>query len=246
MKGKWAALGKSLLWCLIMLLFPIVSGTLSAVLSLGTVETLFLQGFFMLLAAVPPIAFVLRGAWRWKDIGLAGFDAERCKKVLYFLPLLVIYVPAAMKGFAVKSPGYILGNLFLYLSVGISEEVYFRGIVPNYLKKEFTARGTVLLSTLIFGIGHIAAALSGMDLFETVLTVLNAFIFGWLAMEMTMIASNIIPAVLVHFLFDFETKVVAMSGRDLLAAECLRGTLMLILAVWLTIFVHRQREKGSL
>lgn len=245
MKGREAAVGKSLLWCFTMLLFPVVSGTLSAVLSLDAIETLFLQGLFMLIAMIPPIAFVLRGTWRWRDIGFARFDAERCKKVLYFFPLLVIYVPAAVKGFTVKSPGYVLGNLFLYLSVGISEEIYFRGIVPSYLKKEFTAREVVLLSTLVFGIGHIAAALSGMDPFEIVLTVLNALIFGWLAMEMTMISSNIIPAILVHFLFDFETKVAAMGGRELLAAEGLRGSLMLILAVWLAVFTHGQRKRES-
>lgn len=243
MKGMGAAVGKSLLWCFIMLLFPIASGTLSAVLSFDAIETLLLQGLFMLMAMIPPVAFVLRGTWHWRDIGFARFNAEHCKKVLYFFPLLVIYVPAAVKGFTVKSPGYVLGNLFLYLSVGISEEVYFRGIVPNYLKKEFTAGGVVLLSTLIFGVGHIAAALSGMDTFEIVLTVLNALIFGWLTMEMTMISSNIVPAIFVHFLFDFETKVAAMSGRELLTVECLRGMFMLILAVWLTVFTNRRRKK---
>uniref|UniRef100_UPI0040572983 CPBP family glutamic-type intramembrane protease n=1 Tax=Agathobacter sp. TaxID=2021311 RepID=UPI0040572983 len=55
-------------------------------------------------------------------------------------------------------------------------EVYFRGIIPRYLKEEFSTSGLVIVSTFIFGIGHIATAFIGSNLFEIVLTVLNAFI----------------------------------------------------------------------
>lgn len=244
MKSKGLAVGKALLWCLVMLLFPTLSGTLSVVLSLTAVETLFLQGAFMLLALIPPAAFVLRGRWRWEDIGFAPFHFEGCKQALYFLPILVIFVPAALEGFHAASTGYVLGNLFLYLSVGLSEELFFRGIIPSYLKKVFPARAAVPLSALMFGLGHIAAALAGLNALEIALTVLNALIFGWLAMEMTLISSNIIPAALVHFLFDFETKIAVMDGETLLAAEGFRGALMAAAAVWLTIV--RYRQEGSL
>lgn len=245
MKSKGLAVGKALLWCLVMLLFPTLSGTLSVVLSLTAVETLFLQGAFMLLALIPPAAFVLRGRWRWEDIGFAPFNFEGCKQALYFLPILVIFVPVALKGFHAGPLGYVLGNLFLYLWVGVSEELYFRGVIPQYLKKEFSARAVVLLSTLIFGVGHIAAALAGMNAFEIALTVFNALIFGWLAMEMTLISSNIIPTILLHFFFDFETKIVAMGGESLLAAEGFRGMLMFAAAGWLTMIRYRQAQTAG-
>lgn len=60
-------------------------------------------------------------------------------------------------------------------------------------------------------------------------------------MEMTIISSCIVPAILVHFLFDFETKVIVMSGSELLVAECIRGAIMFILAVWLAVVIYRQR-----
>ena len=59
MKNKALAVGKSLLWCFVILLFPVASGTLSVILSLDSVGTLFLQGAFMLAALVPPAVFVL-------------------------------------------------------------------------------------------------------------------------------------------------------------------------------------------
>ena len=243
MKYKVLAICKSLLWCFVVLLFPIASGTISEILALDTVTTLFLQGTFMALALIPPAIFVFCGKWQWREVGFASFDFKGCKKVLYFIPLLVIFVPVAIKGFYVKSIGYVLGSLFLYLFVGISEEVYFRGIIPRYLKEEFSTAGIVLWSTLIFGIGHIATVLAGGNAFEIALTVLNAFIFGWLAMEMTIISSSIIPAFLVHFLFDFETKIVVMNGKELLIAEFVRGIMMFIVASWFAIVIYKQRNR---
>ena len=169
MKLKASAIGQSLLWCLVILLFPVASGTLSVVLALDPVGTLFLQGAFMLASLIPPVVLVLSGRWRWREIGLAAFDVEGCKRALYFLPVFMIFVPAAVRGFYIGSTGYVLGNLFLYLFVGISEELYFRGIIPQYLKKEFSTRATVLLSTLIFGIGHMAAAFTGINPFGMML-----------------------------------------------------------------------------
>ena len=100
----------------------------------------------------------------------------------------------------------------------------------------------MLWSTVIFGIGHVATAFTGSNILEIILTVLNAFIFGWLAIEMTIISSNIIPAFLLHFIFDFETKIVVMSGKELLIAEIIRGILMVILASWFAAVIYKQKN----
>lgn len=242
MKKKLLAVCKSLLWCVIILLFPVLSGILSAVLSLDTVKTLFLQGIFMAASLVIPAAFLFSGKWSWREIGFAPFNFHGCQMALYFVPLLAIFVPAAVQGFHIRSAGYVFGNLFLYLFVGISEEVYFRGMIPNCLKAGFSTKGIVQASATIFAIGHIAAAFSGSGAFEIALSVWNALLFGWMAMEMTLLAANILPAILIHFLFDFETKLVVMSGRDLLIAECVRGTLMFVSAVWLAAVLLRRRD----
>ena len=84
MKYKVLAICKSLLWCFVVLLFPIASGTISVILALDTVTTLFLQGTFMALALIPPTIFVFCGKWQWREIGFASFYFKGCKKVLYF------------------------------------------------------------------------------------------------------------------------------------------------------------------
>ena len=240
MKNKILVIFKSILWCLVILLFPIISGALSVIFSLDTVITLFLQGTFMVLALIPPAIFVLSGKWHWSEIGFKKMNVRSCKRGFYFIPLLVIFIPVAVKGFYVKSIGYVFGSLFLYLFVGISEEIYFRGIIPRYLKEEFSTKGILIVSTFIFAIGHIATAFTANNVFEIALTVLNALIFGWLAMEITIVSSNIIPAILLHFLFDFETKIAVMNGRELLMAESVRGTLMFIIACWLSSVIYKK------
>lgn len=187
-----------------------------------------------------PAIFVLSGKWHWSEIGFKKMNVRSCKRGFYFIPLLVIFIPVAVKGFYVKSIGYVFGSLFLYLFVGISEEIYFRGIIPRYLKEEFSTKGILIVSTFIFAIGHIATAFTANNVFEIALTVLNALIFGWLAMEITIVSSNIIPAILLHFLFDFETKIAVMNGRELLMAESVRGTLMFIIACWLSSVIYKK------
>lgn len=241
-KRKAHALSRSLLWCICILSFPILSGTLSAVLSLGTVETLFLQGISMLLSLTIPLIFILSKKWSWEEIGAAPIDTDGCKRALYLLPLLTIFIPVAVKGLHIRSTAYLLGSLFLYLTVGVAEEIYFRGIIPRYLSEAFSLRGTIVLSIIIFGIGHIAAAFTASSVSEVCLTVLNASIFGWLAIEMAVICNNITPCILFHAMFDFETKIVAMNGAELAAAEYIRGAIMVIAAAWLTVIRVRSEH----
>lgn len=241
-KKRAAVLCRSVLWGICILLFPVFSGVLSALLALKTVETLFVQGIFMLLSLVIPLILVTAKKWRWSEIGFAKFDGNGCRKALYFLPLSAVLIPVAVRGFYAQSAAYVLGNLFLYLSVGIAEEVYFRGIIPKYLNRAFSNKGVIILSAVIFGVGHVASAFTAGSGSEVFLTVLNAFVFGWLAIEMALLCKNITPGILLHFMFDFETKIVVMSGNELLAAECIRGAVMVIAAVWLGIVLAKLKK----
>lgn len=231
------AIWRGILWTLLILLFPVGSGVLSAVLALSTRQTLLVQSAAMLLALVPPLALVLTGKWQRQDLGFRHFRGIG----LWILPVLAIFIPPAVKGFAWRENAW--GMLLLYGAVGLSEEVYFRGIIPGILKKAFSRRCTLWLSAGLFALGHAAGALSGMGLAETILTIFNALIFGVLALEMTALSGNIIPAVLVHFFFDFETKICRLDGPWLLTAEVVRGIVMVLAAVCLYFAVKKSPEQ---
>ncbi len=249
MKNKAGALARAVLWGLTAVAFPVLSGVAAAVMSLGAEATQFLQAAFIAASLLPPLLLVKSGRLSLKGAGVDRFDREGIKRAKHFVPLIAVLVPAAVTGFYIKSASYLIGSLLLYMSVGISEEVYYRGIVPNALEKAFSKKGVAALSTLVFGLFHAATALNGGGAADTALTVFNALIFGLLAFEIKELSGNIaIPAAL-HFLFDFETKIIPMSGTGLMLAECVRGFIMCALAVWLAFAIKNRgrarREKNT-
>ena len=203
--------------------------------------TFYVQGFAMVLSLIIPFIFLLSKKWEKAEIGFSRFDVLNMKKALLFVPVLIIFLPVTVKGLYYKDAGYFFGVLFLYLFVGIAEELYFRGIIPYYLKKEFNTKWIIIISTIIFGLGHLSTAFTGTDGVMVFLTVLNAFIFGFMAIEMTVIGKNITPIIFVHFLFDFETKIIKLNGQELLTAEIIRGTLMVFIVIWLSLVIYKNK-----
>ena len=240
---KFKAILFSLLWCLIILTFPIASGVIASISKLDKISTIILQGSFMLLSLVVPLVFLLTKKWNFKEIGFNKITKEGAKNVLYFLPLLLIFIPCSVQGFHVESIEYFFANLYLYLFVGIAEELYFRGIIPYYLGKAFDIKWIVIISSLIFALGHSVTILTDRNIAMMILTVINALIFGFLTIEMYMLCKNIIPGMFIHFLFDFETKFIRMNGNDLLIAEIIRGTVMTLIAIYFAIVLFRKTNK---
>ena len=241
--NKFKAILFSLLWCLIILAFPIASGVIASISKLDKISTIILQGSFMLLSLVVPLVFLLTKKWNFKEIGFNKITKEGAKNVLYFLPLLLIFIPCSVQGFHVESIEYFFAILYLYLFVGIAEELYFRGIIPYYLGKAFDIKWIVIISSLIFGLGHSATILTDGNIAMMILTVINALIFGFLTIEMYMLCKSIIPGMFIHFLFDFETKFIRMNGNKLLIAEIIRGAVMTLIAIYFAIVLFRKTNK---
>ena len=240
---KFKAIILSILWCVFILFFPIASGVIASIAKLDKITTIILQGSFMLLSLVVPLVFLLTKKWNFKEIGFNKITKEGAKNVLYFLPLLLIFIPCSVQGFRVESIEYFFANLYLYLFVGIAEELYFRGIIPYYLGKAFSTKWIIIISSLIFALGHSVTILSNYDVIMMIFIIINALIFGVMAIEIYMLCKSIIPVMIVHFLFDFETKFILMNGNDLLIAEIIRGTVMTLIAIYFAIVLFRKTNK---
>ena len=230
----------ALLWCIVILAFPVASGVIATIAKLERIPTIILQGSFMLLSSVIPLVFLLTRKWGPKDIGLNKVTKDGAKNVLYFLPLLLLYIPCAVKGFYVESAEYFFAIFFLYLFVGVAEELYFRGIIPHFLGKAFESKWVIAISSLIFGLGHSVTVLTDGDIVMMILTVINALFFGFMAIEMYMLCGSVIPGMIVHFLFDFETKFILMGGNDLFIAEMVRAALMALIAICFAALLHKK------
>ena len=225
------------------IIFPVISGVIVGITKMEGNNILFLQASFMLLPIIVFIILTLLKKINRKDIRLV-VDVNK-KNYLYYLPVALVYVPVLVGGFVWKGSTYFLANLLLYLSVGIAEELYFRGIIPHLLEKEFKKESVILISSLIFGLGHAASAFTNNNPIVVILTILNALIFGFLAICLLYKTKTIVPLMIIHFLFDFETKFIALEGNALSIAEGVRGAIMFIYGIILFILIRRESIKHS-
>ena len=112
-----------------------------------------------------------------------------------------------------------------------------------FLKKQFNQNKIIVISTLIFGLGHVASAFQGQGSLLTILTIINALIFGFLAIILLYHCRSLIPLFIIHFLFDFESKIFILEGAGLAVAEGIKGAIMLIYVIVLFIILKKNKEQ---
>jgi membrane protease YdiL (CAAX protease family) len=107
--------------------------------------------------------------------------------------------------------------MVVYFIVGasIQEEVIFRGLLQSTVARQFpsklsffgvTLSGPAIIVALLFGVIHIAV---------DPITAVGAFVLGLLAGELRARSGSLVPAILVHALFNLFAAITAATGRVL-------------------------------
>lgn len=223
----------SIVWTIVILIFPVVSGVIVVVFKMNQIETFLIQGCFMLLSLTIPAIYMYKRRIHIKEIGLRKMESGTIRKTLLLIPLILCELPLIFTGVNFKGYTYVSTLAFFTLMVGISEEVYFRGIILKLLKDNFPIKQAVVISALIFGIGHIANALSGTSTIYVFLQIINAIVFGMLATEIVVITKSIIPVIVWHFAFDFINHITLATGITEILVIGLQEIIMIIYAYYL-------------
>ncbi len=238
MKSKTICLLKAVGIGIFLLVFPILSGTLVTILALDKVQAMFVQAAFMFIPIVIAAVVVVVKKIDCHDLRLT--INKNPKEYLCLIPTVLVFVPMLIRGCEWKGTAHFFGVLVLYAIVGISEELYYRSIICLVLEKVYARGAVIVISTVIFGLGHAATALTGMGLVMTILTIVNALIFGFMAVNLMYAHGSIFALMLIHFLFDFINKFVVVSGTELIIAECVRGGVMLIYGLVIYFVFNRK------
>lgn len=126
------------------------------------------------------------------------------KKVLFFLPLVLIATRNFWNGYAVNLPArdtvfYILSML----AVGFLEEILFRGFLFKAIEKQ-SVKSAFIVSALTFGLGHIFHLFdgSGMTLVANFCQVLGALGIGFLFQAVFFTTGSLSPCIITHGLYD--------------------------------------------
>lgn len=101
----------------------------------------------------------------------------------------------------------IMADPTAYLLVGLFEEIAFRGLILYALlcawdNKRFGVLKSVLMSSLLFGIGHLATITTGNTLPGAIYQTMSTTISGILYAALVLYGRSIWPAVIGHFLVD--------------------------------------------
>ena len=101
----------------------------------------------------------------------------------------------------------VLADPPAFFLVGLFEEIAFRGLILYALlhswgDKRFGILKSVLVSSLLFSIGHLATVMTGNTLLGAIFQVLSTAISGILYAALVLYGRSIWPAVIGHFLVD--------------------------------------------
>ena len=222
----------SLILSIVMMIFPVVSGAIVVINGTDTLQSYCIQGVFMMLSIAVPILFVWITKIKPAQIGFTGMEKGSVKIVLYFTPII-----AAKIGFLFYGINHdihtVMSLAFFTIAIGLSEELYFRGIILRKLRACFAIKQTVILSSVFFSAVHASQAFLGTGLIMVTLTIINAFIFGIVASEIVMLTKSIIPVIIWHTLYDFINWISLVSGTTELILIIIQSMIMVIYASYL-------------
>lgn len=128
----------------------------------------------------------------------------KSKSMLYYLPLLVLL--SANLWFGVTFNYGLPETIFYILTmfcVGFLEEIIFRGLLFNTMKKD-NIKAAIIVSSITFGIGHIINLIngSGADLLSNILQVIYATSAGFMFVMIYYKSQSLLMCILTHQIFN--------------------------------------------
>ena len=233
----------SIIWTIVILIFPVISGVIATVFKMNQIVIFLIQGCFMLLSISIPVIYVCKKKIDVKEIGVRKAESRSIRKTLLFIPLLLAELPLILVGVDFKGFTYVSVLAFFTLMVGISEELYFRGIILKLLKDNFSVKQTIIISALVFGIGHSASILAGESIVEVLLQIINAIMFGILAAEIVILTKSLFPVIIWHFLFNFVNYISLAISTSEYIANGIQEIIMIIYSVYLWNIVSQENAQ---
>ena len=111
------------------------------------------------------------------------------------------------------------------IAIGIAEEFIFRGWLQNEVMDRFGegkkgALITILISGLLFGLFHLVNALSGQDLFTSLMQVIQTSAIGILFCSVYFASRNIWSLVFLHSFYDFSVLLSEVNSYK----DCINNT----------------------
>lgn len=162
-------------------------------------------------------------------------------QLLWYLPLAALISSNLWFGLRCNLP---LCETLLYIAsmlcVGFVEEVIFRGLLFNAMRKD-SLRSAVIMSSLTFGIGHIVNLFngSGAQLLSNLCQVGYAAAVGFLFVIFFLKTGSLIPCIVTHSAVN-ALSVFANGERITIAQEIFSAIAIAVIAVTYTVYLLKK------
>lgn len=190
----WFAVAWIITYCMVMS----IGDAMSAEVGIGKIVTF-------------PIAFVLSMVlflFLKKNGLLEAYGLCKSKlpasKMLFYIPILVMLTANLWYGIGISvSPVEAICYVLAMLCVGFLEEVIFRGLLFNAMRKD-GVKSAILVSSLTFGMGHIINLFngSGAELLPNLLQVVYATAAGFMFVMIYYKTESLIVCIVAHGVFN--------------------------------------------
>ena len=190
----WFAVAWIIAYCVLMSVGDALSASIGIEKSVTVVIGILLSAILLLF---------LKKNRLFSDYGLCKPKAS-AKSMLYYIPILIMLTVNLWYGVrlnydALETVLYILAML----CVGFLEEVIFRGLLFEAMRKE-NVKVAIIVSSVTFGIGHIINLIngSGAELLPNLLQVIYATAAGFMFVMMYYKSKSLIGCIVTHGAFN--------------------------------------------
>lgn len=198
------------------------------------------------------IIFIIRKDFDWKEIGFGKVKRKYLYLILPHLLIILCMINTFIIGVAQNSSHYnitIWINLFIILvgslAAGFCEEVLFRGVLLNTLRKNNSLVYSMVISSVGFSILHITTILSGKSIFYAIINVIIASLLGSAFVALLLKINNLWPLIIYHALWNYILIASDILELNLSKAAYYNNTVNIILTIILWFILIRDEKKKN-
>lgn len=242
MKRKDRIVLKTAVATLVLLLFFFAQGAIVVTTGIDGVPSALIRGTVIWGLVVITLGYYIIRYKGISKLGFHGMEKGTAKRMLYYLPLLLVALSPFAAGVDWKGGApFLFANLFLTIGIGMAEEMFFRGIICGLWLERGVGKA-MIISSVLFGSSHILNIAGGAELFETVLQICFALVYGMVFALIFAQGRSLIPCVLLHALHDFCSFI---SGEGSAQFEVVLDAVQFIVLLAYFIYLFRMTARKN-
>lgn len=234
-------LGKSFLAIVILLLFVSIGVAICINTKPSATESRVIQGITIWLAAIAFLGYQKLRGRTMKEFGICSMTKEGLKNIYYCIPAIVLSSLSYIEGLNKEGVVYILASFFMAAGVGLEEELCFRGYIFNIWKGKGD-KIAIIVTSVLFGVTHVANIMSGQNWIATILQIIFAFSYGMVFTMMYLLGKSLWPCIFIHFFHNFSSFICDESNLKLEYGISAVQTVLMVIYVVMMILRYKKMQ----